>query len=100
MPIPWTAILTHGPHIVAAARSLLANQPDRPGARDGDFEGRIDTLEKTSVDTARLLQQMAEQLQALTLAQQAMQARLRLATILAGLALAAGIAAVLIAVLG
>ena len=89
-PIPWTAILTHGPAIVSAARSLLANQSRKFDERNQSVDARIEQLEKASVESARLLQEMAEQLQALTLAQQEMQRRLRLA-------LAAGIVAALVA---
>jgi dsDNA-specific endonuclease/ATPase MutS2 len=76
-PIPWAAILTHGPSILSAARSLLANQSSKVNERHQSIETRLDQFEKTSVETARLLQQMAEQLQALTLAQQDLQRRLR-----------------------
>jgi hypothetical protein len=80
-PIPWAAILTHGPAIVAAARSLLANQSRKFDERNQSVDARIEQLEKMSVDSARLLQEMAEQLQALTLAQQEIQRRLRLSLI-------------------
>jgi len=80
-PIPWGTILTHGPTIVSAARSLLATQSREARERHKSIEARLDQLEKASVESARLLQQMAEQLQALTLAQQEMQRRLRVALI-------------------
>jgi hypothetical protein len=80
-PIPWGAILTHGPAIVSAARSLLANQSRKFDERDQSVDARIEHLEKASVESARLLQEMAEQLQALTFAQQEVQRRLRLCLI-------------------
>ena len=80
-PIPWGAILRHGPVIVSAARSLLASQSTKAHERNRSIEARIEQLEKASVETARLVEQMAEQLQALTLAQQEMQRRLRIALI-------------------
>ena len=80
-PIPWGAILTHGPAIVSAARTLLASQSTKAHERNRSIEARIEQLEKASVETARLVEQMAQQLQALTLAQQEMQRRLRLALI-------------------
>jgi len=89
-PIPWGAILTHGPAIVSAARSLLASQSTTAHERNRSIEARLEQLEKASVETARLVEQMAEQLQALTLAQQEMQRRLRMALI--GSAVAAVIA--------
>ena len=80
-PIPWGAILTHGPVIVSAARSLLANQSRKLDERNQSVDVRIEHLERASVESARLLQEMAEQLQALTLAQQEAQRRLRLCLI-------------------
>ena len=91
-PIPWAALLTHGPTIVSAARSLLDSQSRKAHERHQDINTRLDHLEKSSVETARLLKEMAEQLQALTLAQAEMQKRLRLTLILslAASALAVG----------
>ena len=80
-PIPWGVLLTHGPALVSAARSLLATQSREASQRHQSIEARLDQLEKASVESARLLQEMAEQLQALTLAQQEMQRRLRIAVI-------------------
>jgi hypothetical protein len=80
-PIPWGAILTHGPAIVSAARSLLANQSRKFDERNQSVDARIEGLEKASVESARLLQEMAEQLQALSLAQQEIQRRLRIGLI-------------------
>ena len=80
-PIPWGALLTHGPALVAAARSLLASQSTKAHERNRSIEARLDQLEKASIESARLLEEMAEQLQAVTLAQQEMQGRLRIAVI-------------------
>ena len=80
-PIPWGMLLTHGPAIVSAARSLLASQSTKAHDRNRSIEARIDQLEKASIESARLLEEMAEQLQALTLAQQEAQRRLRIAVI-------------------
>jgi hypothetical protein len=60
---------------------LLANQSRQFDERNQSVDARLDQLEKTSVESARLLQEMAEQLQALMLAQQVIQRRLRLAFI-------------------
>ena len=92
-PIPWGAILTHGPAIVSAARSLLANQSSKVNERHHSLEARLEHLEKTSVESARLLEQMAEQLQAITLAQQETQRRLRIAIITSAAAAVVAIAA-------
>jgi dsDNA-specific endonuclease/ATPase MutS2 len=85
-PIPWGALLSHGPAIVSAARSLLTSQSKTVTDRHTSLEARVEQLEKTSMETARLLQEMAEQLQALTLAEQELQRRLRLALIVSGAA--------------
>jgi dsDNA-specific endonuclease/ATPase MutS2 len=96
-PIPWAAILTHGPTIVSAARSLLANQSSKINERHQSIEARLDQLEKASVETARLIQEMAEQQQALTLAQQDVQRRLRLAVIAGSVAAVVGVGAAILA---
>ena len=92
-PIPWGAILTHGPAIVSAARSLLASQSSKTHAPTRSIDARLEQLEKASVETARLVEQMAEQLQALILAQQEMQRRLRLALIVGAAAAVVAIGA-------
>ena len=97
-PIPWGAILTHGPAILSAARSLLANQSTKVNERHRSLDARLEQLEKASVESARLLEQMAEQLQALTLAQQEMQRRLRIAVIASASAAVLAIVALVYAV--
>ena|SRR4029079_11217527 len=96
-PIPWTAILTHGPSVLSAARSLLASQSNQINERHRSLEARVEQLEKTSVETARLLQEVAEQLQALTLAQQDLQRRVRMALIVGIAAAALGVGALIVA---
>ena len=98
MPIPWAAILTHGPRLVAAAQSLLATQTKKGNERHQNDEARLDQLEKGSVESARLLQAMAEQLQALTLAQQETQKRVRVALVFGALATLVGVGAVILAI--
>jgi hypothetical protein len=95
-PIPWAAILTHGPAIVSAARALLAAQSRKVDERHQTIDGRLDQLEKASVETARLLQEMAEQLQAVTAAQQELQRRLRVALIVSVVAAALSVGALLL----
>jgi dsDNA-specific endonuclease/ATPase MutS2 len=98
-PIPWAAILTHGPSILSAARSLFATQSSKVNERHRSLEGRLDELEKTSVETARVVQQMAEQLQALTLAQEDLQRRLRMTLIIGSVAAALAVGAMIVAAL-
>ena len=97
-PIPWGAILTHGPTVLAAARSLLANQTRQARDQNQSVEAQIDQLEKASVESAQLLQQVAEQIQALTAAQQDLQRRLKLALIVAGISSAVAVAAIIVAI--
>ena len=101
-PIPWAAILTHAPVIVAAAERLLKNtastrSPERPRA----IETRLEALEKTSHESALLLQELAQQVQALGAAQgelARLAQRLRVAVRLGAAALILAIAALVIAV--
>ena len=97
-PIPWGAILTHGPTVLAAARSLLANQTRQARDQNQSVEAQIDQLEKASVESAQLLQQVAEQIQALSAAQQDLQRRLKLALIVAGISAAVAVAAIIVAI--
>lgn len=88
----------HGPRLVAAAQSLLATQTKKGSQRHPNIEARLDQLEKGSVESARLLQAMAEQLQALTLAQQETQKRVRVALAFAAVAALLGIGALILAI--
>ena len=97
-PIPWAAILTHGPTVLAAARSLLANQTKQARAQHQSVDAQLDHLEKASVESARLLQEMAEQIQALTAAQQELQRRLKLALVAGFVAAALALTAAILAV--
>ncbi len=96
-PIPWAAILTHGPAIVSAARSLLDSQAKPAAQRHKSLEARVEQLEQASVETARLLEEMAEQLQAITTAQQELQQRLRVALIVAAVAGSVALGALILA---
>ena len=98
-PIPWAAILTHAPAIVAAAQRLfVTTQPNKTDQRQQSIEARLDRLETASADSARLLQEMAEQLQRLTTAQEDTRRRVRQALILAALATALGAVALVLVV--
>ena len=98
-PIPWSAILTHGPAIVSAAQSLLANQSRKFDERNQSVGTRIDQLEKASLESARLIKQMAEQLQTLTLAPQEMERRMRLSLIASIVAASLALGALVIAII-
>ncbi len=99
MPIPWSAILTHGPAIVASAKRLLATTggPD-VRERHQALDGRLDELQKASAESARLLHDIAQQMQALTLAQQEAARRGRIALTLAIAATIISIGAAILAI--
>ena len=98
MPIPWAALLAHGPSLVAAARALLATQTTKGDEHHQNVAARLDQLEKGSVESARLLQALAEQLQALTLAEQQAQRRVRAALVFGSVATLLGVVALLLAI--
>jgi hypothetical protein len=97
-PIPWSAILTHGPAIVASAKRLLATT----GASDvrertQALDVRLDDLHKASAETARVLHDMAQQVQALTEAQRDAARKIRVALAFAVAAAALAIGATILA---
>ena len=96
----WPMILKHAPAIIAAANALAArarSSDARAGA--GSAGERIDRLEGESRDAAKLLQDMAQQLNALALAQEAVARRTKIATGLAASAIVLGICACLLVLL-
>jgi urease accessory protein UreF len=91
-PIPWAAILTHGPAIVSAAKRLLATSgANESHKRHETIAARLDQLETASMESARLLQDIAEQVQALTTAQEETARRCRIAVALGVVATVIGI---------
>lgn len=92
--ISWAAILKHTPTILAAADALLTRvRANDAGDRTRSVDARLAELEDESRASAQLTQNMAQQINALTLAH-ASAAR----TARRGLAL--GIAALVLAVVG
>ena len=97
--IPWAAILKHAPSILAAADALLTRvRASDAGDRTRSVDARFAELEADSRASAQLTQEMAQQINALTLAHQsaARTARRGLALGIAALVLA--IAAVILAI--
>jgi hypothetical protein len=98
-PLPWTTILTHGPAIVSAAKRLLdTTGVNRTQEGNPDVAARISRLEKTSVESVRLLEEMAQQIQALTLVQEQTARRARIAIAVAVAAAAVAVVAGILAV--
>lgn len=96
-PIPWTTLLRHGPALVAAASRLLATANDnRVRQQNETFEQRVSDLENASAESARLLQDVAQQLQALAAAQQQTARIARVALAVAVTAFAIGATAVIV----
>ena len=97
--IPWATILKHAPAILAAADGLLNRvRASDAGDRTRSVDARLAELESDSRASAQLTQDMAQQINALTLAHQsaARTARRGLALGIAALVLA--IAAVILAI--
>lgn len=85
--IPWAALLKHAPTILAAADALRARvKASDAGDRTRDVEVRLGELEAESRAAAQLMQDMAQQINALTLAHESAARRARLAV---GLGIAA-----------
>jgi hypothetical protein len=58
MPLPWAAILRHGPAIVEAPQGLFAIQTKKTQERQQSVDVRLDQLENASLESARLLQEL------------------------------------------
>ena len=98
-PIPWAAILTHGPSIVAAAKRLLVTAgADTSHKRHQPTDVRLNQLENASMESARLLQEMAQQLHALTIAHEQTARQMRIALTVAVIAIVVAIGASVLAV--
>jgi hypothetical protein len=90
--ISWVAILKHAPTILAAADALLTRvRANDAGDRTRSVDARLAELEDESRASAQLTQNMAQQINALTLAHES-------AARTASRALALGIAAVVLAI--
>ena len=90
--IPWATILKHAPAILAAADALRSRARTSSGDPQGrGTEARLASLEQGSRESAQLLQDIAQQIQALAVAQEIAVRRARIAL---GVAIAAGIVAI------
>lgn len=97
--IPWSFLLKNSPLILAGADALLTRLKSGPGQREGEPTDRLDRLEESSAETARLLHQLAHHVDALSAAQRATAKRVQIALVLglvaALLSLVAGIVVLL-----
>ena len=95
--IPWSAILRHAPTILAAADALLARtRASSTAGHTRTSEARLGELEEGARASAQLAQDMAQQIQALTLAHDITARRARVAV---GLSVAAAVLAMVAGIL-
>jgi len=90
--IPWSVLWAQAPAIIEASRKLFVRARDTTpaGPALGDIEARVAALETNERSQAALVEQIAAQMEQLTLALEVVAARVRLAL---GLAVAALLAA-------
>jgi hypothetical protein len=94
--IPWATILKHAPAIMAAADALRVRARTSSSEDKGrGIEARLSSLEQGSRESAQLLQDIAQQIQALALAQEIAARRARIV----GVAIAASVLAICAGVL-
>ena len=84
--IPWATILKHAPAILAAADALRARARTSSTDKGSGIEARVASLEQGSRESAQLLQDIAQQIQALAVAQEVAARRARIALIIAAAA--------------
>jgi len=97
--IPWAAILKHAPTLLAAADSLLTRvRASDAGDRTRSIDARLAELEDESRASAQLTQDMAQQINALTLAHESAARTARRGLALGVAALVMAIAAVILAI--
>lgn len=97
--IPWATILKHAPAILAAADGLLNRvRASDAGDRTRSVDARLAELEDDSRAAAQLTQDMAQQINALTLAHESAARTARRSLALAIAALLLAIAAVIVAI--
>ena len=96
---PWVAILKHAPTILAAADALRARvSATNAGDPTRSVDARLAELEQESRAAARLTQDMAQQINALTLAHESAVRTARRGLALGIVALALAIAGVILAI--
>ena len=91
-PMPWAAMLRYGPTLVAsAARLLAAADSSKRREQDETITGRLDQLEIASAESARLLRDIAEQIQILAVAHEQTARKCRMAIVVAVAAAVVGV---------
>jgi hypothetical protein len=96
--IPWLALLKHAPAILAAADALRTRVAQHDaGDRSRSVDARFDELEADSRAAAQLTQEMAQQINALTLAHESAARTARQGRAIGILALVVAVAGVILA---
>ena len=91
-------MLRYGPTLVAsAARLVAAADPGKRREQNETITARLDQLENASSESARLLREMAEQIQILAAAQEQTTRKCRIAILVAVVAIVVGIGASIVA---
>lgn len=103
--LPWTAIARRAPEIIDSSARLLATHgaskaAKRAASQTDALRARVETLEAHDEETARVMEEMAAQLQDLTNVVEVLAARVRLLVLLVAAATLAGIVALLVLALG
>ena len=80
--IPWSFLLKNGPLILAGADALLSRLKAGDAHETVDATDRLSRLEESSAETARLLHQIAQHVEALAAAQRATAKRVQIALVL------------------
>ena len=94
----WFALLKHAPAVLSAAEALFQRaKTSRAHDHTRSVEMQIDELAESSRASAELIQDMAKQLQALAMVQDATLRRVRTTTLISVAASAVAVAAVVIA---
>jgi len=99
--IPWLALLKHAPAILAAADALRTRvTQDNAGDPSRSVEARLAELEADSRAAAQLTQEMAQQINALTLAHESAARTARRGLAIGIIAFVVAIAGIILAVSG
>lgn len=98
--LPWGALLRRAPEIIESSARLLATHKARTAAKEvasqtDALRARVETLEAHDEETARVMEEMAAQLQDLTNVVEVLAARVRVLLFLAGAATLLGVALLL-----
>ena len=90
-------MLRYGPTLVASAARLLAAADSSKRRENETITGRLDQLENASAESAKLLREIAEQIQVLAAAQEQTARKCRIAILLALAATVIGVGAGILA---